>query len=92
MTTVTQTDYAGMSWHQRQTLNDRLRAETTQLRHQLEHLNAPEIRRQLITQAECEVNFAAAKTILDQLPADPLAAQHRVALDQDLAHRSGDWR
>lgn len=99
MTTVTQTDHDRMNWHQRQWLNNRLRADNNQLRAETIELRAIAAtlretidERMAALNVDAEANFAAAKTILEQLPADPLAARHRVALDQDLAHRSGDWR
>ncbi len=92
MTAITQADYAAMSWHARQRLNDRLRAETRELRAKVARIRALGAMRRDDSWLDPEVNYAEAIAILNQLPDDPAAASHRVALDRELAGRTGGWR
>jgi hypothetical protein len=85
---VTQAEHAAMSWHQRQTLNQRLRAETVRLTAELEKLNTPRV---LATLDAGRVQEQA-RAILADLPADPLAAQHRLDVYRELKARARNKR
>lgn len=83
---TTSDQYARLNWHQRQTLNNRLRAETIKLR-----AEADQARRDRAawipedtTPTWVATTIANAKKILDSLPPDPEAETHRAAIWQEL--------
>jgi hypothetical protein len=82
--TVTREDHARMSWHQRQTLNAHLLAETERLATKLAQFSNPRTAAKL---AAADVRDEA-RHLLATLPPDPDAAAHRIALDRALGKRS----
>lgn len=80
---MTPRDYAAMSWHQRQRLNTRLRAETRQLQERLTTLRAKTGQ----PPTDVAADLADARAQLAALPPDPKAAEHRAALWHELHTR-----
>ena len=99
--TITEADHARMTWHARQQLNDRLRAETRTLTAEvarLRHDRAAAARARVRARGVAAAKAAAAKAaaakvvaeatrILASLPVDPDGIAHRLASLREIYQR-----